>query len=132
MMDSFEDEDLYRAGIIERNHHSDASSRPSQYPRKQERESQATHLVKLALSTGAEFFHSGEECYAKIRVTGHVETHSLRSRAIRIWLTHLFFARENKAPGSEAVRSARETLAGFALFRGEERRTCVRIAGYKR
>jgi hypothetical protein len=44
-----------------------------------QRESQATALVKLVQSR-AELFHHGDDCYATVEVSGHLETHSLKSR----------------------------------------------------
>ncbi len=96
------------------------------------RESQATELVKLASSVGLKLSHEGDECYASAMIGGHAETHMLSSRAIRRWLTHLYFECMGKVPGAEAVRCAIETLAGQALFKSEERKTHIRVAGHDR
>jgi hypothetical protein len=88
----------------------------------QKRESQATALVKLALEQ-AILFHNGEDCFARIPAGDHDETYLLKSRGVRRWLTHLYFEREQTAPGGDAVRCAIETLAGHALFEGEANKT---------
>jgi hypothetical protein len=92
------------------------------------RESQATAIVRLVLEASADLFHDGENCYATFAVGNHLETHPLRSRVMRRWLTHLYFECQQKAPSVEAVKSAIETLAGHALFEGAERKTYIRVA----
>jgi hypothetical protein len=94
-----------------------------------ERESQATQLVNLAL-TSATLFHHGEETFAMFPIREHIETHSLKSRGFRRWLTRTYFEREQKAAAGDAIRAAIETLAGYAQFRGEEREVYVRVAGH--
>ena len=94
-----------------------------------ERDSQATHLVKLTLGK-ASLFHSGDDCFATIPVGDHDETYALKSRGMRRWLTQLYFELEQKAPNGEAVRNAVETLAARAKFKGEERETFVRVAAH--
>lgn len=94
-----------------------------------ERESQATQLVNLAL-TSATLFHHGEETFAMFPIREHIETHALKSRGFRRWLTGTYFEREQKAAAGDAIRAAIETLAGHAQFRGEEREVYVRVAGH--
>jgi hypothetical protein len=93
-----------------------------------ERESQATQLVNLALGE-ATLFHYGENVFATLPIRDHVETHDLRSRAFRRWLAGAYFEREQKAPNGDAIRAATETLAGYGQFRSEEREVHVRVAG---
>jgi hypothetical protein len=94
-----------------------------------ERESQATQLVNLALGQ-VTLFHDGEDTFATFPVRDHIETHNLKGRAFRRWLTGAYFEREQKAANSDAIRAAIETLAGYAQFRGEEREVHVRVAGH--
>jgi hypothetical protein len=93
------------------------------------KESQATQLVRLARLQVKELFHDSENCFATIQKNGHWETHSLRSQSMRRWLTWLYFQQEHKSANNEVVRSALETLAGFALHTGPEKRTAIRMAG---
>jgi hypothetical protein len=94
-----------------------------------ERESQATQLVNLALGQ-VTLFHDGEDTFATFPVRDHIKTHNLKGRAFRRWLTGAYFEREQKAANSDAIRAAIETLAGYAQFRGEEREVHVRVAGH--
>jgi hypothetical protein len=91
-------------------------------------ESAATTIVNLALST-AELFHFGEDSFATILISGHLETYSLRSRAFRTWLGQIFFREKRRAATGEALTSAIGTLEGFARFECPERETFVRVAG---
>ncbi len=91
-------------------------------------ESAATVLIRLA-QRDAQLFHSGENCFATIRFPDHEETHSLRSRGFRCWLTKLFFEEEKRSASGEAVGNAIMTLEGFARFDSEERSVFVRVAG---
>jgi hypothetical protein len=94
-----------------------------------ERESQATQLVNLAL-TSVSLFHHGDETFAMFPVREHIETHALKSKGFRRWLAGTYFEREQKVAAGDAVRAAIETLAGHAQFRGEEREVYVRVAGH--
>lgn len=91
-------------------------------------ESAATAIINLALSN-AELFHSGEDSFATIQVSGHLETYSLRSRAFRSWLGRVFFLKKRRGATGEALASAIATLDGFARFDSAERETFVRVAG---
>jgi hypothetical protein len=92
------------------------------------RESAATAIINLARSN-AELFHFGEDSFATIQVSGHLETYSLRSRAFRSWLGQVFFREKRRAATGEALLSAINTLDGFARFDYPERETFIRVAG---
>jgi len=92
------------------------------------RESAATQMVNLARSS-AELFHFGEDSYATIRISDHLETWLIRSRGFRSWLGQIFFRQKKKAPTGEALANAVATLEGFARFEGMEREVFVRVAG---
>jgi len=92
------------------------------------RESAATAIINIARSN-AELFHFGEDSFATIQVSGHLETYSLRSRAFRSWLGQLFFRENRRAATGEALASAIGTLDGFARFECPERETFIRVAG---
>jgi hypothetical protein len=91
-------------------------------------QSAATVLVNLARSR-AELFHWGEDSFATIKMTGHLETWPIRSRGFRTWLGQIFFRQKHRAATGEAFTSAVATLDGFALFDGAEREVFVRVAG---
>jgi hypothetical protein len=91
--------------------------------------SQATRLVALALDAGAELFHSPEgEAFASIDVDGHQETWLLKVKGFRRWLSRLFYADADKAPGAQAIQDALGVLEGKALFDGPEYPVYTRLA----
>jgi hypothetical protein len=92
------------------------------------RESAATALVKQARLT-AEFFHSGEECFATVDIEGHLETYAVRSRGFRSWLGKRFFEEYERAASGEALTSAITTLEGFARFQAPNLPVYLRVAG---
>lgn len=93
------------------------------------RESASTKLVNLAREL-TELFHSGDSCYATFAVAEHRETHATNSRGFRRWLMGMFFEREKRAAGGEAITSAIATLEGFARFNCEECDVFIRVAAH--
>jgi hypothetical protein len=96
------------------------------------RPSQADALVKLARSD-VKLFHDGDTAYGILKLGRHSEVRPLLSKALRDWLFKAYFEQEKKAPSSEAVRAAINTLAGFARFGpkgqpAEEHKVFVRLA----
>jgi hypothetical protein len=91
-------------------------------------DSAATFIVNLARSR-AELFHSGEESFATIQVSNHLETYSIRSRQFRAYLRKCFFEARGRAASGEALSSAVDTLDGFARFDSPERQVSLRIGG---
>lgn len=92
-------------------------------------ESQATALVTLAKSK-CDLFHHGDDCYASVENDGHIETHSLKGRTFRRWLSREYMVAHGTAPNGEALGAAINTLAGFAQFDGAEWPTHVRVADH--
>jgi hypothetical protein len=92
------------------------------------RESAATSLVNLARSR-AELFHTGEDTFATIQLSGHLETYPIRSRGFRSCLGKLFFEAQSRAASGEAISSALATLDGYARFDSPEKQAHVRVAG---
>jgi hypothetical protein len=95
-----------------------------------QRESQATQIVKLAQEAGVELFHDDEECFATLWANGHMETYSLKSREVRRWLNFLYFEQVQKAPNAEALKAAINTLASHAAFKGPQHKTYIRVASH--
>ena len=91
------------------------------------RESQATQIVRLALAATATVFHDDDVPYLSVRIGSHDETHPLRSRTARAWLVDRFFRDTGKAPGSQALADATNTLEAHAL-NGTRQRVDVRIS----
>src|SRR5215218_7054951 len=73
--------------------------------KKQEKESKATQLVKLALSEGAELFHTPEgEAFATVPIDGRRETWPLKTKTVRRWLARLFYLSSRRHPGRRRSR----------------------------
>jgi hypothetical protein len=97
--------------------------------KEKERPSKATVLVGLALSEGAELFHTTEgEAFATVPMDGRRETWPLKTKTIRRWLARLFYEATEAAPGSQAIQDALGVLEGKALFDGLEHCVNVRTA----
>lgn len=101
-------------------------------------ESQASRLVKLALESGAEFWHTpDEETFVSIRFcenatappTARFENRKLRSRPVRSWLARLLYRAEEKAPSGEAIQAALNVLDAQARFEGPVFNAPVRVSG---
>ena len=61
--------------------------------------SKATILVDLAISEGAELFHTPEgEAFATVPVDGRRETWPLRTKTVRRWLARLFYLNTGRRP----------------------------------
>lgn len=83
--------------------------------------SQADVLIKLALESGAELFHtSTEDLFISFDVNDHTETWLIRAKATRQWLTRNFFLATKKAPSTEAMQSALALLEAKARFEGKK------------
>jgi len=95
----------------------------------QERQSQATRLVGMALDAGVVLFHTPEgEAYATIQVDGHQETWPLKVKGFRRWLARLFYTQEGTTPGAQAVQDALGVLEGKVLYDGAELPVYTRLA----
>ena len=80
------------------------------------RESQADKIIKLALIEDVRLFRDQfADNYIRINVDEHNETHLLRSRPIKDWLSGLLWEAEEKAPGSEALSSSLNVLGSLAM-----------------
>ena len=93
------------------------------------RESQATALAKIAQK--AHLFHEGEDCFAAIEISGHLENHALPSRPFRRWLAQEYFRAHQQAPNADALNAAINTIAGLAMFKSNEQRAFVRLATFE-
>jgi hypothetical protein len=97
--------------------------------KRKERPSKATALVGLALTEGAELFHTPEgEAFATVPIDGRRETWPLKTKTFRRWLARLFYLATKEAPGSQATQDAVAVLEGKALFDGLEHSVYVRTA----
>ena len=107
-----------------------ARSQPAAEIGERKRESQATAIVRLASAAGVELWHAPTgDPYITIAVGGHHEHHPLTSRAIRDYLTRLYYLDSAKAPNATAMQAAIATLSGMARFDGAEHDVHIRVAG---
>lgn len=104
---------------------------------KEERKTQAQILIEIGET--CRLFHTSErEAYATVSAppstdggTGHSETHALRSKTFRTWLTGRFYDSERKPPGSQALQDALSVLEAKAIYEGAERPVFVRVAEHE-
>ncbi len=103
----------------------EAGAEQDQAPRR----SQATLLVETAEQVGIELFHTDtHDAYAIVTVGEHRETWPVKAKPFRRWLQRLFYERNAKAPGAQAVQDAIGVLEGKALFEATEQAIAVRVA----
>jgi len=95
----------------------------------EERESQATAIVRLATESRVELWHTpAGDGYITILVDGHHEHHPLNSRGAKDYLTWLYYVDSGTAPNPTAMQAAIATLSGTCRFDGEEHDVHVRVA----
>lgn len=94
-----------------------------------EQESVGTKLVRLALDSGLELWRDPEgHPWATLRTGDHTEHHPLKTKAVRRYLTHLYYAETESAPHAQGLQDALGTLEAKAVFEGAEHPTYVRVA----
>ncbi|HZA21397.1 MAG TPA: hypothetical protein VFA32_02140, partial [Dehalococcoidia bacterium] len=98
----------------------------------EERKSQATLLVGLALAKDVELWHTPDaEPFASLILDDYQENWPVRSRGFRDFLAHHFFVQKAKVPGAQAVQDALSVLGGKALFEGQEHEVYTRVAEHE-
>jgi hypothetical protein len=97
-----------------------------------DKESQATEIVALAVQSGAQFFHNAAgDAYATIEISAHKETWPIRSKALRGWLTKTFYDKTAAAPNSESLGAAINVLEAMARFDGKEIPVWLRVGEHE-
>ncbi len=90
--------------------------------------SHASKLIKLVLATDALLFHDQSgDAYIALNNSG-AETLRLKSKQFSHWLAKLSWEEYKKPIRSEDIRTVLGTLAGLAVFNGEEHTLYVRVA----
>jgi hypothetical protein len=87
----------------------------------------ADMLIALAASAAGLFHNPDNIGYADLWIDGHRETWLIRSKEFKRWLTHQFFKQNGRAPNTEALQVALNTIDAKALFEGPRRAVHVRI-----
>ena len=91
--------------------------------------SQADTLIKLALDSGAELFHTPvDDLYISFSVRDHRETWPVAPGPRKEWLIRGFYLSTTKAPNTEAVQTALNLLEAKARFDGQEHEVHLRTA----
>lgn len=91
------------------------------------RESQATKLIELA-RRDVEYFHDpAGRAYASVRVAGHLETHSLKSKAFRLFLARRYYAAKATAVSAKSTQEAISVLEAAAVFEGQQHPVSCRV-----
>jgi len=91
---------------------------------------QADQLVRIAAES--DLFHTPDGiAYADMEVNGHRETWSVRSKAFKHWLIRRFYEEREKAPNSEALNNALNTIEAKAYYDGQKREVFVRVAEHE-
>jgi hypothetical protein len=86
----------------------------------------------LLLAFAAEYFCTPDKVtYADIRVDGFRETHSIKSRAFRLWITGEFYSSEGKAINSNAMAEVLGVLDARAMMSKEVKEVHLRTAEYQ-
>ena len=82
----------------------------------------------MELAETATLFHTAAgDGFADVDVSGHRETHKMRSKAFKSWLTHQYYMTTKGAPNSDAMQSALNVLEARAHFEGVEREVHLRV-----
>ncbi len=91
-------------------------------------QTQSGILLEEAQRT-CEFFHTSDsEVFAVFKAKGHIERHNVKSKAFKLWLSHLFYIREEKAPNSATIKDALNVISGIGLFDSPEQELFLRVA----
>jgi len=96
---------------------------------KEEKESDATRLVRLAILNSFELWHTPDgNAYITLHVNSHREHFKLSSKAVRTWLGKLGRDLMDGIPSISAIKDAVNALEGIAVYEGKEYRLYVRKA----
>jgi hypothetical protein len=91
------------------------------------KQNQATETA--AIAGEAPLFHApGDEAFADIDVRGHRETHPVRSKAFKQWLSLKHYSKHGKPPASDAVEQALVLTEARARYEAPERQVHLRVA----
>jgi len=108
----------------------EVDAQPTERP---ERPSLITAIVELARQR-CELWHDGDDGYATVEIgpieTGtHREHYRLSGRPFRTWLARTVYLEMGRAASDTTIRDACSSLAGIAMFDGDDHTAHVRVAG---
>lgn len=87
--------------------------------------------ILTALATRAELFHTPDDTgFANFEVNEHRETWPIRSKGFKRWLTRQYHLDTGKAPNSEAINAALNTIDANAYYNAPEQPIFIRAGSY--
>jgi hypothetical protein len=93
--------------------------------------SQVEDIIRYARE-GARLFHSPDgTAYAAVEVDSHLETHAIRSVRFRDWILIRFLRQRGRAPNSQLLNDALNTIRAIAVYHGPEMPVFVRVAEHE-
>jgi hypothetical protein len=93
--------------------------------------SQVEDIIRYARE-GAWLFHAPDgTAYAAVEVDGHLETHTIRSVRFRDWILMRFLQQHGRAPNSQLLNDALNTIRAIAVYHGPEMPVFVRVAEHE-
>jgi hypothetical protein len=93
--------------------------------------SQVEDIIRYARE-GARLFHSPDgTAYAAVEVDGHLETLAIRSVRFRDWILIRFLQQHGRAPNSQLLADALNTIRAIAVYHGPEMPVFVRVAEHE-
>jgi hypothetical protein len=93
--------------------------------------SQVEDIIRYA-RVGAGLFHTPDgTAYAAVEVDGHRETHAIRSVRFRDWILMRFLQQHGRAPNSQLLTDALNTIRAIAVYQGPEMPVFVRVAEHE-
>jgi hypothetical protein len=93
--------------------------------------SQVQDIIRYARE-GARLFHAPDgTAYAAVEVDGHLETHAIRSVRFRDWILIRFLRQRGRAPNSQLLNDALNTIRAIAVYHGPEMPVFVRVAEHE-
>jgi hypothetical protein len=96
---------------------------------KSEKISQSNQILHLA--DDIELFHTSDRtAFASIEVGEHKEIHPVNSKSFRDFLSYEFYQEDGKAPSSQALQDAINSLSGKAKFEGATQDVHIRLASF--
>jgi hypothetical protein len=93
--------------------------------------SQVEDIIRYARESAGLFHSPDGTAYAAVEVEGHLETHAIRSVRFRDWILIRFLHQHGKAPNSQLLNDALNTIRAIAVYHGPEMPVFVRVAEHE-
>lgn len=99
---------------------------------KSRKPSVADDLVTLVHGAGCELWHDPDkEAYVTLPGSSHFENMAINSKSFKLWLGHQYYNLIGRAPGTNSLADAINTLCGYARYTGPEHKVYTRLAVHK-